>query len=714
MRIYSMTATFGKLEHETLTLNPGLNIIEAPNEWGKSTWCAFIVAMLYGIDTRAKTTKTALADKTRYAPWSGVPMEGRMDLCWNGRDITIERRTKGRLIFGDFRAYETATGLDVPELTAANCGMLLLGVEQSVFTRAGFVRMSDLPVTQDDALRRRLNNLVTTGDESGAGEKLAQKLKDMKNKCRFNRTGLLPQAEAQAEHIEQRLHDLQELEGQTARLRVRQQELEERIGQLQNHKQALAYEQAMEQTRHIRQAEGRLDEATENLKKLEAECAGLPSEEEAERGMAQLQRLQNEGMSLQMELQMQPPAPVQPEIPKRYVGMNGTQAMAKAQEDREKLSTLEKNRKTGKLMETIGGIMLVLAALSMIFWQTLPIFVSALVVGVCGAVLLCVGTGKRKKTANRLTQLQTHYGCMEPEHWLKEAQDYDAGQKQYEQELKRFSGSCDEIERRREALAEQIRQLAEGISPAERMEQWSDVCLKWKRLRDARRDHQNLVSQVETLRMMAKEVTAPAMTDELVYSLSETDALLQSAAYEQKQNQLRLGQLQGQAESLGQETALRTQLRQMRGRIAELEDTYLALELAQKALSTATAELQRRFAPRIAKRAQELFGLLTDGRYEKLMLGEDMSVDARAVQEDTLRSSMWRSDGTVDQLYLALRLAVAEELTPNAPLVLDDAMVRFDDERLKKALHILERESQKKQVLLFTCQSRENKLQGEM
>ena len=51
MRIYSMTATFGKLEHQTLTLEPGLNVIHAPNEWGKSTWCAFLLTMLYGIDT---------------------------------------------------------------------------------------------------------------------------------------------------------------------------------------------------------------------------------------------------------------------------------------------------------------------------------------------------------------------------------------------------------------------------------------------------------------------------------------------------------------------------------------------------------------------------------------------------------------------------------------------------------------------------------------
>ena len=125
MRIYKMTATFGKLENQTLTLEPGLNIITAPNEWGKSTWCAFLMAMLYGLDTREKTTKSSLAAKERFAPWSGSPMEGRIDLNWQGRDITIQRQTKRRVPLGEFRAFETASGVPVTELTAANCGQQL-------------------------------------------------------------------------------------------------------------------------------------------------------------------------------------------------------------------------------------------------------------------------------------------------------------------------------------------------------------------------------------------------------------------------------------------------------------------------------------------------------------------------------------------------------------------------------------------------------------
>jgi uncharacterized protein YhaN len=136
----------------------------------------------------------------------------------------------------------------------------------------------------------------------------------------------------------------------------------------------------------------------------------------------------------------------------------------------------------------------------------------------------------------------------------------------------------------------------------------------------------------------------------------------------------------------------------------------LALELAQNTLANATAQLQRRFAPRISHRAQALFSKLTDGRYTRLTLSEDLSANASAAEESTLRSVLWRSEGTMDQLYLALRLAVSGELTPEAPLVLDDALVRFDDRRLLEALDVLSEEAESKQVILFTCQSRENKI----
>ena len=132
--------------------------------------------------------------------------------------------------------------------------------------------------------------------------------------------------------------------------------------------------------------------------------------------------------------------------------------------------------------------------------------------------------------------------------------------------------------------------------------------------------------------------------------------------------------------------------------------------MAQKALFKATLALQRRFSPRITTRAQSLFSKLTGNRYQRITMSEDLSLQTAAENEDTLKELRRRSDGTVDQLYLALRLAVAEELTPEAPLVLDDALVRFDDDRLALAMDILKEAAQSKQVILFTCQKRESQL----
>ena len=194
----------------------------------------------------------------------------------------------------------------------------------------------------------------------------------------------------------------------------------------------------------------------------------------------------------------------------------------------------------------------------------------------------------------------------------------------------------------------------------------------------------------------------------MTLSAADTERQLQESQLELRRLQIRLGECIGQANTLATEAVLKEKLNALTRKISRLEDYYRALELAQDVLYQASSSLQRRFAPRITKRAQEYFGRLTGGRYDRITISDDLSLHASAEGEDTLRAAAWRSDGTVDQLYLSLRLAVAGEITPNAPLVLDDALLRFDDTRLVAAMQLLKEESESKQVILFTCQGREN------
>jgi len=592
VRIYEMTATFGKLDHETLRLEPGMNVILAPNEWGKSTWCAFLTAMLYGIDTRERSNKDNLSDKEHYMPWSGKPMEGLIRLEYQGRDITIARRTKGRVPLGEFCAFETATGLPVRELTADNCGQVLLGVERSVFRRSGFVTLKDMPVTQDEALRRRLNALVTTADESGAADHLAEKLKELKNKCHYHRTGLIPQCREQLEALNSQLRQRQALDESLNEAIAGEKELEAQREALQLHKTWLDYREVQANAQRLSQAVEADGEARRRLEETKLLCDKHLSRQELEARLV----VQEEASRPRTGWWL---------IWLAVLALAGAGALA-----------------------YFGEMMYGLYAL-----------IPALVLFVMGVLA------------------QRRHG-----RW----------------------------ERQRDIQFKQ-------------RELWLSQLRDWDELEQCRRGAEQARSHVKALRGLIRTVPRPAWGDMLDLDQRETEEKLSELDQRlRRQRQLR-GEVLGRMEGIPQEQVLLEQIAQTKQRLQELERTYLALGYAQKALEEATQSLQKRFAPRILRRAEAFMTRLTRGRYSQLQLSQDLTLTAVAADEVVGRTSLWRSEGTADQMYLALRLAVWEALMPTGPLVLDDALVRFDKRRLDAAMALLDELSQQHQIIVFTC-----------
>lgn len=698
-----MTATFGKLEHATLELKPGLNIITAPNEWGKSTWCAFLAAMLYGLDTRAKTTKTALADKERYAPWSGSPMSGRIDLNWNGRDITIERCTKNRIPLGKFQAYETATGLPVTELTASNCGVMLLGVEQTVFRRAGFIRHADLPVGQDEALRRRLNALVTTGDDSGAADRLAEKLKELKNKCRYNRSGLLPQAEAERDALEEKLAEMDQLGAQIGKHRDRLEQTRLLLKQLHNHRQTIAYNKMLADIVQVEQAGETMEKLQRKTEDLAKTCKDLPDQEEAEKAIRQLGAFREQWNGIQTELRMIPEEPVPPQMCQPYSGMMPEEARQMCRKDAARFHAVSGSK--APMLLLLAGFFGILATAMLVFLRA---YLFAAVSGGAALVALVWGALEKRSMKKQTRDLLEKYGHGNWKHWADPVDTYERELAVYRTARKEYQDITADLQMRLAALRNQRDSLCGEEEPERMLDQWREVQDLWAAYNNAQLESFRAASHYETLRSMVHSVEKPAMADTLKLSEEETARQLAECASEQQLLQNRLGQYQGRMDSLGSRETAEKQLEKIRDRIRHLENTYSALVIAQEALAAARAELQRRFAPRITRRAQQLLARMTEGRYHSVTMQEDFSLQASAGQEDTLRDALWRSDGTMDQLYLALRLAVAEELTPKAPLILDDVLVRFDDRRMSAAVKILRELAENRQVILFTCQGREN------
>ena len=239
MIIRKLRASFGKLEGESLRFHDGLNVIYAPNESGKSTWCAFIRAMLYGIDSTERARDGYLPDKQRYAPWSGAPIEGSMDVRAEGSDITLQRRTTVRSApMRDFSAVYTGTNTPVEGMTGQNCGELLTGVSKEVFRRSAFIAQGGVAVSGSPELEKRIQQIVSSGDEQTSYSEAENRLRTWQHRRRYHRKGLLPVLEGEMDETQRLLSDIgtsadsvREMEGQLQQLQQRCNDLEQSVAE---------------------------------------------------------------------------------------------------------------------------------------------------------------------------------------------------------------------------------------------------------------------------------------------------------------------------------------------------------------------------------------------------------------------------------------------------------------------------------------------------
>lgn len=168
--------------------------------------------------------------------------------------------------------------------------------------------------------------------------------------------------------------------------------------------------------------------------------------------------------------------------------------------------------------------------------------------------------------------------------------------------------------------------------------------------------------------------------------------------------------LEGRLHAAGDATVLRAQAQRLQEQIDALEEEYEAIRLAMDTLQEADRELQGRFSPALGRRTSEIFRELTNGAYDTAAVDRQLHLSAQSAGDAQPRDIGYLSSGAADQLYLAARLAICEAVLPadkQVPLILDDALMSFDDVRCAAALRWLKQAAQARQVILFSCHSRE-------
>lgn len=725
-----MTATFGKLREQTLELGEGLNILQAPNETGKSTWCAFLLSMLYGVNSRERERAGFIPDKTRYAPWSGASMSGRMDCLANGQELTLIRTTRRQTApLGDFQAVYTGTGDQVPELTGQSCGETLLGGSREVFERSAFIRQAGLPISQDAGLERRIASLITSGEEDTSYSEAADALKKQANRRRHNKTGQLPALESELQETQRQLEESRDLAQQLSRARA-QAETQA------NKSQALAQELAdLDRWEALRQHQA-LAKAQADAEQAETKAAALRRQLEEERipendaiarlrgAIVNLESTRKAVEKARAERDEALKTLLRAEAAVSESPFAGQSPDSARKEAAAPPAPADWQKGPGLLVITLGT----LAAFALFYLVGISLNGSSLQKPAALAVLLAgLGTtwflaGRLRRSAVQKAQdtaLVKRFGTADPAAITALAETYAGlcqARDDAQAEADRRSAAADTLYNtltaNEQGLLLEVRRFAPSafdLSAADQLLRECAVRRKEAQAAEtaavqARMRADLLAQQAPAAPGQSEHVLPPARPRETV------EAELAQAQAELAAARSAADQLAGQCLAAGDPAVLASAAALTRRQIQTLEAEYAALQLARETLDQANTTLQNRFSPALGKRAAEIFRQLTADRYQGVVLDRSLHLSAEPSGTGLYRDAALLSAGTADQLYLAVRLAICGLVLPPesaAPIILDDALSNFDDDRCAAALNWLRQEAEHRQILLFTCHSRE-------
>ncbi len=152
------------------------------------------------------------------------------------------------------------------------------------------------------------------------------------------------------------------------------------------------------------------------------------------------------------------------------------------------------------------------------------------------------------------------------------------------------------------------------------------------------------------------------------------------------------------------------QLESLRAQLGDAVDQWVPLALARHLMEAARVRFEKTQQPQLLVEAGRIFEQLTLGEYVQLTRSVGNTTELQAIPKTGLaKSPAEMSTGTREQLYLAIRLAYLKQYSQRAeplPLVMDDVLVNFDEDRAKQTLRVLNDFSQSHQILFLTCHRR--------
>ena len=693
--------SFGRFRGQTVEFRRGLNLVIGPNEAGKSTIAEAVPAVLFGTDRLE-----------RFKPWGRNVCSA--SLFFEGRGHTVE--VKRNLLTDEVELVEKDDLYHVRSQfsgkasfrgRSASCREYrellekLIGVADERLFRATYFFGHHPQSWSGDELALKLRTLVSGTAEADYAEILDTLLEEHFQLTRSNPWGRDKQRDREYETVCQQLSE----QGDEGAVPIfveidnparddSQVALEEEIsaltGELEFERQE--YEKGLRYIERFRQ------QADINEEKAEPPVKVEPVKEESSGTKKTLaEKLTAAGL----------PPSLPPQLP---------EVLSAAAEIRQELAALQqpfsilhgREKKIPQIPWMVIGCLLVLfvALAAVAFWQ--PFFKTPLLtaVGVCSVALLAWASWRQINRNKILEQCRKERGLLEQKKGV--AQQRQAELSERCDALGLPSSAVDLVRLQKlvmthRALLDQYWSATESDDPGS---------VKGSELVDREPSAPD-----PTVSVVEKDLLKD---DEAAEELRQLEARLADFAANLQVKETRLEELQAQLKSgrhtpgaaadaasqqgpLVQEISVKSAMSPLQRRKNDLEDRIVVLRKSINLLADAVDEFSRSHLVTLNAEAGKMFGKMTGGRYTEIKLDENM---APSIQVDGRR---WTpvdhfSRGTVDAIYLALRMALAKVRDDgrSLPLMLDDPFVHLDQKRLAKTLNLVDLASADGQLILFS------------
>ena len=183
-----------------------------------------------------------------------------------------------------------------------------------------------------------------------------------------------------------------------------------------------------------------------------------------------------------------------------------------------------------------------------------------------------------------------------------------------------------------------------------------------------------------------------------------------------KQDELNKNKLELQAISIQEESiskkleemvSLKEEYDELEERSHELEKRNSAINLTKEILTKAYENMKNNITPKFTQNLSYNISKISEGKYTKVGINDEKGLIVENEYGEYIPAELL-SVGTIDQLYLSLRLSMIDDMSSEKmPIMLDEAFAYYDDERLENILKFLSDNMEGHQVVIFTCTKRE-------